>query len=143
MQAVSLVLLGRSGRGPAAEKAAAASLDGSSLLRIMQCDTSMADEAAAACACSPVSYPCHAAVSFLILYCVTLILCLSTVASRSGAVMPTQGVSQPWAGFLHAGGVLADGLVPKQTAASLRAVFGPKVSFWSDILSLSFDGSHA
>ena len=43
--------------------------------------------------------------------------------------MSTQVHCQPWSGFIHAGGVLADGLVPKQTAASLRAAFGPKVSF--------------
>lgn len=45
--------------------------------------------------------------------------------------MSTQVLSQPWTGFIHAGGVLADGLVPKQTAASLRTAFGPKVIFTS------------
>ena len=34
---------------------------------------------------------------------------------------------QPWSGLIHAGGVLADALVPKQSAASLRIAFGPKV----------------
>lgn len=38
-----------------------------------------------------------------------------------------QGLRQPWTGVMHAGGVLADALVPKQSAASLRTVFGPKV----------------
>ena len=31
-------------------------------------------------------------------------------------------------GVLHAGGVLQDATVPKQTAATVRAVYGPKVS---------------
>ena len=129
MQAVSIVLLGRSGRGSAAEKAVAASLDGSSLLRIMQCDCSMAAEAAAACDCSPVSHPYSSSMLLLDSCHVMLIWFLSTVASHSGVLMSTQGFSQPWNGFIHAGGVLADGLVPKQTAASLRTAFGPKVYF--------------
>jgi hypothetical protein len=33
---------------------------------------------------------------------------------------------KPLKGFLHAGGVLADALVPQQDAASIRTVFGPK-----------------
>lgn len=41
----------------------------------------------------------------------------------------TQVARQPCRGFIHAGGILADALIPKQTAASLRAVFGPKVGF--------------
>jgi hypothetical protein len=31
-------------------------------------------------------------------------------------------------GLFHAGGVLADALVPNQTAAGVKTVFGPKVS---------------
>ncbi|CAL8465604.1 g5140 [Coccomyxa elongata] len=38
-----------------------------------------------------------------------------------------QVAKQPCRGFIHAGGVLADALTPKQTPTSLRAVFGPKV----------------
>ena len=39
-----------------------------------------------------------------------------------------QGARRPWTGFLHAGGVLADALVPKQAAGGVRKVFGPKVT---------------
>ena len=39
-----------------------------------------------------------------------------------------QVLGQALDGFMHAGGVLADALVPNQTAASLRSVFSPKVS---------------
>ena len=131
MQAVSILLLSRSSRGPAAEKAVAASPEGSGLLRIMHCDTSMAAEAAAACACSPVSHPYILSI-FLLASCHVMLICfLSAITSHPGTLMFTQVISQPWTGFIHAGGVLADGLVPKQTAASLRTAFGPKVLFSS------------
>ena len=38
------------------------------------------------------------------------------------------GSWKPLSGIVHAGGVLADGMIPKQTAASIRTVFAPKVS---------------
>ena len=37
---------------------------------------------------------------------------------------------------VHAGGVLADGLLPSQTLASLRSVFAPKLAGASDNLYL-------
>ena len=48
-----------------------------------------------------------------------------------------QGLQEPWNGVMHAGGVLADGLVPRQSAASLRTVFGAKVPLLQNILSSS------
>lgn len=39
-----------------------------------------------------------------------------------------QASRQPCRLFMHAGGVLADALVSKQTSASIRTVFGPKVT---------------
>ena len=34
---------------------------------------------------------------------------------------------RPWSGFLHAGGVLSDDLVVRQTASAVRNAFAPKV----------------
>ncbi|BDA51455.1 probable oleandomycin polyketide synthase, modules 5 and 6 [Coccomyxa sp. Obi] len=51
----------------------------------------------------------------------------SSADATYALALSDQVARQPCRGFIHAGGVLADALMPKQTAASLRAVFGPKV----------------
>ena len=53
-QAPSTVLLGRTGRGQAAEDAVAAAMEGNALLRIVRCDAGVQEEAASACVCSRV-----------------------------------------------------------------------------------------
>ncbi|CAL5223543.1 g6075 [Coccomyxa viridis] len=95
-QTNAAVLLGRTGRGPTSEEAAATAAQAAAWLCIVRCDAGVQEEAAAACACS-------------------------------------QGLHKPWNGYMHAGGVLADALVPKQSAASLRTVFSPKVNALSNI----------
>lgn len=52
----SAMLLGRSGRGPAAEEAAAEAMAFVTWLRVVRCDAGMQEEAAAACACNQVRH---------------------------------------------------------------------------------------
>ena len=53
----------------------------------------------------------------------------SRLAQKNSALsdLLLQVLYEPCNSFMHAGGVLADALVPNQTAASMRAVFSPKV----------------
>ncbi len=53
-QVASTVLLGRTGRGQAADDVVAAAMRGSALLRIVRCDAGVREEAASACACGQV-----------------------------------------------------------------------------------------
>ena len=58
--------------------------------------------------------------------------CREEVAAAFGDGLPR--------GVIHAGGVLADGVIPSQSASSMRTVFAPKVGFanghWSRLYNL-------
>jgi len=55
----------------------------------------------------------------------TMARCDVSIAEEAAAA--AAGSGKPLAGIVHAGGVLADGMVPNQTASSIRTVFAPKV----------------
>ena len=58
---------------------------------------------------------------------VTLAMCDAGSPEDAASVAPGSGSSH-LAGLMHAGGVLADGVLASQTLGSLRAAFAPKVS---------------
>ena len=60
--------------------------------------------------------------------------CSEDVAALRGA---TDSPCQPLSGIMHAGGVLADALLPGQTAAGVRAVLAPKVHGAQQLLQLA------
>lgn len=59
---------------------------------------------------------------------VTAIRCDASVAEEAAAALSAAGPSQ-LAVILHAGGVLQDGVLLQQTAASVRSVCAPKLCF--------------
>ena len=114
------MLLGRAGRGPGSHEAVqAVSAHGNALITIMRCDVAASEEGAAAVM--------HTA-RFLILL-LRLFLLPYGIPDLPLRSIPSQQqvVQRPWTGFLHAGGVLADATVQKQTLGSIRRVFAPKV----------------
>ena len=60
--------------------------------------------------------------------------CSEDVAALRGT---SNGSCQPLSGIMHAGGVLADALLPGQTAAGVRAVLAPKVHGAQRLLQLA------
>lgn len=57
---------------------------------------------------------------------VTMARCDVSCAAEAAEV--AAGSGKPLAGIIHAGGVLADGMIPNQTASGIRSVFAPKVN---------------
>ena len=139
-QTHAVVLLGRTGRGTAAEEAASTAVEAATWLCAVRCDAGVQEEAAAACACSQVRHSTWHASWQQAIPCSRTVPachnCLHVNTSYHDGIYQgtcnhkglfTQGLHQPWSGFMHAGGVLADALVPNQNAGALRTVFGPKV----------------
>jgi acyl carrier protein len=57
----------------------------------------------------------------------TMAMCDAASAGGVAGLAATTGGSRPVLGLMHAGGVLADGVLGSQTMGSLRTVFAPKV----------------
>ena len=95
---IQITLLGRSGRVTPSPLVAAL-YQSHSAVTMARCDVSVAEEAAAA-----------------------------ATGSSGSSDAGEAGSWKPLSGIVHAGGVLADGMIPNQTAASIRTVFAPKVS---------------
>lgn len=61
----------------------------------------------------------------------TMTSCDTSLMSETSAVVPGQGflaTMPPLVGIINSGGVLADGVISKQSAASLRTSFAPKLA---------------
>jgi acyl carrier protein len=56
----------------------------------------------------------------------TIAICDAASTEGAAGLVPAAG-SRPMLGLMHAGGVLADGVLSSQTLGSLRTVFAPKV----------------
>lgn len=67
--------------------------------------------------------------------CVTLARCDVARAEEAAAVLLQEG--PPLTGVVHAGGVLADAMIPKQTADAVRSVFAPKVRMQNGCFSIT------
>lgn len=94
--------------------------------------TGVAEGAAAVGATQPGSVLAEATAAGSWAAAVTLLKCDAAAAADVAAVLDAAGGSAkqrlPLAGVLHAGGVLRDATLQKQTLAGLRAVFAPKAS---------------